>query len=62
MPAYLQRLMGGLNYVILNHPELQETKDRVHSINAIYQKHVKDGVAITDLTSLNTLVRVLKSK
>jgi hypothetical protein len=43
-----------LNYVILDHPELQETNDRVQSINDIYEKQVMDGVAITDLTLLNT--------
>jgi hypothetical protein len=46
--------VGGLNYVLLDHPELQETKDRVESINDIYKKQVMDGVEITDLTSLNT--------
>jgi hypothetical protein len=40
--------------VLLEHPELQETNDRVQSINDIYQKEVMDGVAITELTSLNT--------
>jgi hypothetical protein len=45
---------GGLNYVLLDHPELQETKDMVESMNDIYKKQVMDGVEITDLTSLNT--------
>jgi hypothetical protein len=40
--------------VLLDHPELQETNDRVQSINNIYEKQVMDGVAITDLTLLNT--------
>jgi hypothetical protein len=38
----------------LDHPEPQEMKDRVQSINDIYEKQVIYGVAITDLTSLNT--------
>jgi hypothetical protein len=38
----------------LDHPELQETKDRVRSINEIYEKQVRDGVKITDLATLNT--------
>jgi hypothetical protein len=40
--------------VLLDHPELQETNDRVQSINDIYEKQVMDGVAITDLTLFNT--------
>jgi hypothetical protein len=36
------------------HPELQETKDRVKSINEIYAKQVRDGIEITDITLLNT--------
>jgi hypothetical protein len=40
--------------VLSDHPNLQETKDRVLSINDICEKQVMDGVAITDLTSLNT--------
>jgi hypothetical protein len=43
-----------LNYVILDKPELQETKDKVQSITYIYQKQVMDGVANTDLNSINT--------
>jgi hypothetical protein len=43
-----------LNYVLLDHPELQETKDRVQSINAICEKQVIDGVVITDITLRNT--------
>jgi hypothetical protein len=46
--------VGALNYVLLYHPELQETKDRGESINDIYKKQVIDGIEITDLTSLNT--------
>jgi hypothetical protein len=33
---------------------MQEMKDRVQSINCIYEKQVMDGVAITDLIPLNT--------
>jgi hypothetical protein len=44
---------GPLNYIMLDHPELQETKDRVRSIKEIYEQQVKDGVDIVDLTSLN---------
>jgi hypothetical protein len=40
--------------VLFDHPELQETKDRVQSIHDIYEKRIIDGVVITDLTSLNT--------
>jgi hypothetical protein len=43
-----------LKYVLLDHPELQERKDRVESIKDIYKKQVMDGVEITDLNSLNT--------
>jgi hypothetical protein len=43
-----------LNYVLLDHPELQETNDRVQSINDIYKKQLMDGVVITDVTLLNT--------
>jgi hypothetical protein len=39
---------------MLDHPELQETKDRVRSIKEIYEQQVKDGVDIVDLTSLKT--------
>jgi hypothetical protein len=42
------------DYVLLDHPELQETKDRVQSITDIYEKQVIYGVAITYLTSINT--------
>jgi hypothetical protein len=45
---------GPLNYILLDHPELQETKERVHSINEIYAKQVRVGVVIIDLTLLNT--------
>jgi hypothetical protein len=43
-----------LNHILLDHPELQDTKDRVKSINEIYEKQVRDGVDITDLVTLNT--------
>jgi hypothetical protein len=33
---------GGRNCMFLDHPELQETKDRAQSINDIYQKQVMD--------------------
>jgi hypothetical protein len=39
---------------MLDHPELQETKDRVRSIADLYEMQVKDGVEIVDLTLLNT--------
>jgi hypothetical protein len=38
----------------LDHPELQKGKDRVQSINVIYEKQVMDGFAITDPTLINT--------
>jgi hypothetical protein len=40
--------------VLLDRPELQATKDRAQSINDIYEKKVMDGVAITNVTLLNT--------
>jgi hypothetical protein len=43
-----------LNYVLLDHPELKETENKMQSINYIYERQIMDGVAITDLTSLNT--------
>jgi hypothetical protein len=43
-----------LNDILLDHPELQETKDRVQSICEIYARQVREGVDITDLISLNT--------
>jgi hypothetical protein len=46
--------VGPLNYVLLDHPELQETNDRVQSMNDIYETQVMGGIAITDLTVLNT--------
>jgi hypothetical protein len=52
--AIAARGWGPLNYILLDHPELQETKERVKSINEIYVKHVRDGIEITDLTLLNT--------
>jgi hypothetical protein len=54
LKAIAEHGWGALNYVLLDHPELQETKDRVESIHNIYKKQVMDGVEITDLTSLNT--------
>jgi hypothetical protein len=45
---------GVLNYILLDHPELQETNYRVKLINEIYEKQVRDGVDITGLTTLNT--------
>jgi hypothetical protein len=54
LKAVAERGWGALNYVLLDHPELQETKDRVESINNIYKKQVMDGVEITGLTLLNT--------
>jgi hypothetical protein len=52
--AIAARGWGPLNYILLDHPELQETKDRVQSINGIYAKQVINGVEITDLTMFNT--------
>jgi hypothetical protein len=49
-----ERDWGPLKYMLLDHPELQETKDRVESIHDIYKKQVMDGVETTDFTSLNT--------
>jgi hypothetical protein len=43
-----------LNYVLLDHPELQEMKVGVQSVNDIYEKQVIYGVTITDLTLFNT--------
>jgi hypothetical protein len=54
LKAIAERGWGPLNYVLLDRPELQETNDRVQSINEIYEKQVMDGVEITDLTLLNT--------
>jgi hypothetical protein len=54
LKAIAERGWAPLNYVLLDHPRLQETNDRVHSKNDIYEKQVKDGVAITDLTLLST--------
>jgi hypothetical protein len=45
---------GPLSYIMLDHPELQETKDMVRLINEIYEKNIMDGVDITDLATLNT--------
>jgi hypothetical protein len=39
---------------MLDHTELQESKDRVISIADLYEMQVKDGVDIVDLTLLNT--------
>jgi hypothetical protein len=52
--AIAARGWGPLNYILLDHPELQETKERVQPINEIYPKQVRDGVEIVDLTLLNT--------
>jgi hypothetical protein len=52
--AIAARGWGPLNYILLDHPELQETKERVKSINEVYAKQVRDGIEITDLTLLNT--------
>jgi hypothetical protein len=38
----------------VDHPDLQETHDRVKSINEIDEKQVRYGVEITDLATLNT--------
>jgi hypothetical protein len=46
--------LGALNYILLDHPELQETKYRVELISEIYEKQVRDGVETTDLATLNT--------
>jgi hypothetical protein len=54
LKAISKRGWGGMNYVLLYNPELQETNDRVQSINDIYEKQVMDDVAITDLTLINT--------
>jgi hypothetical protein len=43
-----------LKYILLDHPELQETKDILQSINEIYANQVINGVEITDLTMLST--------
>jgi hypothetical protein len=53
LKAIAERWWGPLNYVILDQPEMQETRDRVESIHNIYKKQVMDGVEITDLTLLN---------
>jgi hypothetical protein len=45
---------GAFNYIMLDHPELQEKKDRARSIADLYEMQVKDGVDILDLTLLNT--------
>jgi hypothetical protein len=54
--AITVRGWGPLNYILMDHPELQEIKDRVKLINEIYEKQVRDGVDITDLATLNTEV------
>jgi hypothetical protein len=46
--------LGPLNYILLGYTELQKTKDRVKSINEIYEKQIRDGIDITDLSTLNT--------
>jgi hypothetical protein len=52
--AIAARIWRPINYILLYHPELKETKDRVGSIKEIYEHHVNYGVDIADLTSLNT--------
>jgi hypothetical protein len=52
--AIAARGWGPIDYIMLDHPELQETKERVRSIKEIYEQQVKDGVEIADLASLNT--------
>jgi hypothetical protein len=52
--AIAARGWGPLNYIMLDHPKFQETKDRVRSIKEIYEQQVKNCVDIADLTSLNT--------
>jgi hypothetical protein len=47
--AIAARGWGPINCILLHHPELQKTKDRVKLINDIYKKQVKDGINITDL-------------
>jgi hypothetical protein len=45
---------GSPTYILLEHPELQDTNDRVKLINEMYDKQVRDGVEITNLATLNT--------
>jgi hypothetical protein len=52
--AIAARGWGTLNYIMLDHSVLQETKDRVRSIKDIYEQQVNDGVDIAEFTSLNT--------
>jgi hypothetical protein len=52
--AIAARGLGPQNLILLDHPELQETKERVKSINEIYAKQVRYGIDITDLNLLNT--------
>jgi hypothetical protein len=52
--AIAARGWGSLNYSMFDHPELQETMDRVRSINEIYEKQIREGVDITDLATFNT--------
>jgi hypothetical protein len=54
MRAIAARGWGPLKYIMLDHPELQEKKDRFRSITDIYEQQVNDGVVIADLTSLKT--------
>jgi hypothetical protein len=54
LKAIAERGCPPLKYVLLDHPELQETNDTVQSITDIYENQVIDGVAITDVTFLNT--------
>jgi hypothetical protein len=52
--AIAVRGWGSLNCIGLYHPALQETKDMFKSINEIYEKQVRYGIDITDLSTLNT--------
>jgi hypothetical protein len=52
--AIVARGWGPLNYILLDHPDLQETQDRVRTIIEVYEQQVKYGVDIVDLTLINT--------
>jgi hypothetical protein len=51
--AIAARGWGPLNYILLDHPSLQETKDRAGSIAELYEHQVNYGGSIVDLTLLN---------
>jgi hypothetical protein len=53
---------GPLNYIMLDHPELQQTNDKVRSIKEIYEQQVKDGVDIVNLTMGLTMDMFLDHK